>query len=267
MKNQKKIISVVMLSVLLVLAMGGCAMISDTEITRTDSSQTSMTAAHTEDQNITVGNAEDNDTAAENAADDYLAVLTENKPFIYYPADLTESRQFLYYADQEAAEPMKLSGILDVFNPDDDFTQIYEFAVLDLDTDGENEVLLKVISVAGDSGGYMILRRQSGEVHGYTGNYKEFMNLKTDGTFRYITLARPDDGIGTVRFYEKGYRIISLAGSETSEDLETTTYQVDQKSVTKEEYFAAVERHDAKTDAVWHRFTDENIYALFSSSL
>lgn len=184
----------------------------------------------------------------EEAADDYRAVMTDRKQIDYYAQDSSR------------AEPVNLTEILDLFSPDSSFVQIYEFAALDLDGDKEAEVILHITDVAGDMGGFMILKRADGRVRGYQEHYKSISSLKTDGTFIYMALARPDTGIGTVRFQDNSCRIELPARSETSEDFQTVTYKEDGIQISEEQYQEVLERHKQKPDAAWYRFTEENIY-------
>lgn len=198
------------------------------------------------------------------AEDSYLAVLTGKEQFLYYADDT-----FIPHETSNAAtaEPMDVADIPGIFSPDSSYAGIERFTVTDLDGDGQKEVLLQITDVAGDAGGYMILRHEGSEIHGYRAYYKDFESLKTDGTFFYPPIpAMPDDGIGAVRFHENGYSILPLACSETSEDFKTVAYKVGQKPASEEEYLAAREEHEEKTDTVWYGFTEETIQKAFSSS-
>lgn len=75
------------------------------------------------------------------------------------------------------------------------------FAVLDLDGDGEEEVILWIVVNDALDYGFEILRYQEGTVCGYTLGYREFMQLKSDGTFIYSG-GYADWGIAKLRFSE-----------------------------------------------------------------
>ncbi len=192
----------------------------------------------------------------QSAADDYRAVLTSRKQIDYY-----DKEQYGGQQDKDSAKQLNLTEILDLFSPDSSFVQISEFAVVDFDGDEEAEVLLHITDVAGDLGGFAVLRRLDGRVQGYPEHYKCISNLKTDGTFSYMPLAGPDDGIGSVRFQDYGCSIELSARSETSEDFKTVTYWEGGRTVSAEQYEEVLKRQSQKPDAAWYKFTEENIYS------
>ncbi len=287
---RKKGVSAALFSALLLLAAGGCASVANVQADTADNSKMqteneTQTKKETQTQNdtqVTKETQTKNKTQMENktqtekqvqaagqeqgreqsagqqqttrqqdaAADDYYAVLTGQK-------------QLQYYSQQsDLVKTVDIVHVPDLFSPSSENAKIDGFAVIDMDGDGEQEVLLQITDVAGDMGGYLLLRREQGEVHGYDGSYKTFNMLKADGTFTYISLAVPDTGIGSVRFHDKGYSILPLADRHTSEDFETVTYEVGQQQATLEEYEDAMERQKEKTDAPWYPFSDEMIQKL-----
>ncbi len=190
---------------------------------------------------------------------DTQQIMEVKTDFDAYEAVMNGKEQFLYFADgEDKAQSMNLMGVLDVFPPvGSAYKEIAGFAVVDLDGDGEQEVVLQITDVGADGGGFLILRCKDEQIHGYTANYKTFSELKTDGTFAYISLARPDDGLGTIRFREKGYDMIPFACSKTSYDLKTVTYQKGQKRISEEAYLDLKKQHQAKTDVVWHPWNQD----------
>lgn len=258
---RKKGICAALLSIFPVLAVAGCAMISGTGGNFKDA--VFIESPDGTDMDAENGNGSDNDAeteenpeqkeaGAETAAEDYLAVLTGAKQFLYYEQG------------KDTAQSVSTADIPALFSPQSSYAEINEFAVVDLDGSGEPEVILHITDVAGDMGGFLILKRQNGEVHGYFAHYKAVSSLKTDGTFLYMSLARPDSGIGTIQFHETGYTVVPLACSKTEEDNHTTVYMEGQKEVSEEEYLAAKEQHDKKTNAVWYWFARENIQDVFT---
>lgn len=279
-KYRKKGLSAVFLSVIPILTVAGCAMISgtgrygsDREAAFTKSPDESQNTGNmgqsdgdpkntqgqdagtknTQSQGSGMENAQGQSSVEETAAETYLAVLTGKK-------------QFLYYAeDNDKAQPMGIADVPAFFSPDSSYAKIDEFAAADLDGEGEPEILLHVTDVAGDMGGFLILRRQDGAVHGYSAHYKAVSSLKTDGTFVFMSLAKPDSGIGKMQFHENGYTIIPLACSKTEDDNHTTVYLAGQKQISEEDYLTEIEKHNEKSDVVWYEFTDEAIQAVLST--
>lgn len=73
-------------------------------------------------------------------------------------AVLLGDAQFLYVSDGNT-EAIGITDIPPLFDADDPYMKIWNFSVVDLDRDGEEEVILFVIGVAGDMGGKMILHQ------------------------------------------------------------------------------------------------------------
>ena len=239
-RYQKKGKKAVLCTLPVMLAVSGCAVISDVRIGKMNDAPAHISQESAENQSM------DTDTD-----DRYLSVFREKEPFLYYAQG------------QNTAESMKLTDILDVFSKDSSLTKIDRFAVVDLDGDGSDEIVMQIADVGMDMGGFLILRQEHGNVLGYPANYKMITSLKKDGTFVYISPARPDDGIGTIQFHENGYEMLSLAGSETDEENQSTVYYSDQKPVSGEEYLAVRQQQESKTDAAWYPFTEEGMRQAF----
>lgn len=175
---------------------------------------------------------------------------------------LLGEREFLYVSG-EPAQPKTIADVPALFDPDDDYMRIWDFAVQDLDGDGSAEVVLSVQGISGDTGGHLILHRIGGKVCGYRLSNRAFSWLKADGTFNY------SDPSGVV---EGGICFIN-GFTETGCATEKITYGrgpyigwdtfvVDYRPATEREYFAAINTQNNKPDAVWYEFTEENIRAV-----
>lgn len=259
----KKGVCALLLSIIPMLAVAGCAMISSAGISGADRGQEIIFTESPDDSFLESGNMNHSNTDTESEESQETGIKTAVEDYL---AVLTGKNKVLYYAEGEnTAQGMDIEEIPAFFSPDSDYAEIDEFAVIDLDGDGDAEVLVHISDVAGDLGGFMILKRQDGEVHGYSAHYKAISSLKTDGTFVFVSLARPDDGIGTIRFHETGYTVIPLVCSETEEDNHTTVYLKGGKQISEEEFLAEKEQNNTKPDVVWHRFTDENVLSVLSA--
>lgn len=237
----------VLLSMLLGLAAGGCALISDADISRPGQNQTAVSVSDSGDAVSDTGNG----------MDLYRDVLSGVEPFQYVPGK---------GVGDQLIKTVGISSVPGIFSPDSSYASIWRFTVLDLDGDGKEEVVLQVTDVGGDMGGYMILHQQAGIVYGYAGNYRIFENLKSDGTYMYTNLTVTERGIGKIlRFSEEGYTAKPIMYEAADDGWQSVTYYNGQKMVAAEDYEREERRQGAKPDAVWHDFTDDGIKEAFSS--
>lgn len=138
-----------------------------------------------------------------------------------------------------------------------------KFAMIDLDGDGGDEIVLWLQNGMNDCG-FEILHEQNGETYGYTMWYRAFMELKADGTFIFSGGAA-DSGIGRMAFSEAGYSINPQAYSQSGYDSDnelTVQYFMNDESCSEDEFYDALNVQDRKEDAEWHDLSDSNINAL-----
>lgn len=168
--------------------------------------------------------------------------------------------EFLFVSDG-TAEPKTMEDVPALFDPDNAYdTKIWDFAALDLDGDGQNEVILSVSGVAGDMGGKLILHQIEDQIYGYQTDSRTLTSLKADGTGSYSDpTGTAEIGICTVSsFTTTGYTLKKISyGIGTYQGL--TEFVVNEQPATESEYLSAIEQQEKKTDAVWHEFTSENI--------
>ena len=162
------------------------------------------------------------------------------------------------FYDTTGAKNMKLEQL----SIDDDTPlRVQKFAVLDLDGDSVQEVVLSLGLEVNENYGFQVLRYQDGAVYGYQMYYRAFKELKADGTFAWSGGAA-DNGFGTAVFTKEGYTVTNIAYSESEGNVNgylAISYYVEGKKVTEQEHHAAWERQNAKPYAVWYDFTDANI--------
>lgn len=120
-----------------------------------------------------------------------------------------------------------------------------KFTVIDLDGDGEDEVVLWIQLNGITDYGFEILHFQEGAVYGYTLPYRTFFNLKSDGTFSFSGNAA-DSGIGKLRFSVDGYAI---------ENIMNEAYP--------EETSAVMNQQEAKTDVTWYDLSVDGVNRAF----
>lgn len=139
--------------------------------------------------------------------------------------------------------------------------QPVRFTVLDLDGDGFTEVILEV----SEPEAYIILTGY-GAVFATEWPYRGLMKLKDDGTFSYSSGAM-DNGVASLTMQGYGdseeYGYLPLAESRTEED-GSVTYWLDGGAEQTDEagYQAFLAEQDAKLDALWYDYTEENVRML-----
>ena len=133
----------------------------------------------------------------------------------------------------------------------------FKLALLDLDRDGANELVLWPMGENDDTvvyqTGYVILRQEGDTVRGYTPGWRTMGNLKADGTFHWSGSAS-EHGTGTMSF--NGMDNPTESFTFCNMDSGTAFYVVDNRSATQEEFDAAIAAQDAKPEPVWYVFQD-----------
>lgn len=169
-----------------------------------------------------------------------------------------------FYCSEGKAEAVDITGVPALFDADDPFMGIFDFSVVDLDRDGEDEVILYVISAAGDMGGKMILHQIGHEVYGYSADNRSLVELKTDGTYDYSDpTGLAEAGIAAVAgFSGDGYTTDKIAYA-TGDYEGWDSFAVGCQPAMEEEYRDMVSRQKEKQNAERYAFTDENIEAVF----
>lgn len=152
-----------------------------------------------------------------------------------------------------------------IFSPDSEYARLERFAVLDLDGDGAQELVLQSMDVAGDMSGYVVLRMQQGEVYGFTSDWRSFWSLKADGSFEYSSPTGSEWGVCTVQFADGAMqRGLPLFCGRANDTFEETAYMVNGQAACEDDY-AAAEAQAAKPDAAWYPFDEEGIRQALSS--
>lgn len=128
---------------------------------------------------------------------------------------------------------------------------IKSFALLDLDGDGADELVLG-IDFSGEEE-YVILTCHDGAVYANQIVYRGFLLPKADGTFEWSNGAF-DNGASRTRF-ENGVLVYDdfAAMSEGSEG--NTVYTLNGESVDENAYNTFLEEQTAKDDLAWTEFT------------
>lgn len=185
------------------------------------------------------------------AEDNYKAVLLNNGDFI--STDIQNKK-------------ISLTNIKEVVTDDDSITvAATKFAVMDLDNDGQNEIVLWIQINDISDYGFEILRYQEGAVYGYTLQYREFMDLKTDGTFIFSEGAA-DLGIGKLSFSGNGCVIDKLYYSESQYDSNNeleVQYIANGTLYSEEEFNNDMSHQEEKSNVTWYDLTPGNVESAF----
>lgn len=169
-----------------------------------------------------------------------------------------------YCCSDGNVEAVAVTEVPALFDAEDPYMKIWEFAVVDLNGDGEEEVILSAFGAAGDMGGKVILHRIDDKVYGYITDSRTLVDLKTDGTYSYSDSTGVNEaGIATVtNFSETGYTADKITYA-------TGTYEgwngftVDHQTATEEAWLDAVSLQEQKQNTEWHEFNRENINTMF----
>lgn len=183
--------------------------------------------------------------------DSFQSVLRGDKDFTC--TDLADKR-------------LNIEEIGQAVTDDDSVTVSAEkFTVIDLDDDGEKEMVLWLQINNISDYGFEVLHAQGGEIYGYTLSYREFMNLKTDGTFTFSGGAA-DLGIGKMIFSGMEYNIDKQVYSSSEYDAENeliVQYFTDGVSCSADEFDEAMDSQEQKADVKWYDLSEENIGIVF----
>lgn len=169
--------------------------------------------------------------------------------------DVLKGKQLFYYATNDGSDfaSVNIADIPSLFNPDDAYMAIQNYAMIDLDGDGSEEAVVFVCGVTGDTGGYLVLHSSDDHVYGYRTDYRTFENLKTDGTFIYSDDLGSKEGVATIGFTQDGLVITDVL-SATGQAYTMDNFMISGKKATQEEYNAEKENQDLKNNVEWHEY-------------
>ena len=187
-----------------------------------------------------------------------------------YRSVLLGKSQFILIQD-EAGYLYSIEDVPALICGDDPYARIWIFAVVDMDGDGTDEVMVQACGVAGDSSGYLLLRQENGVVYGTIFNAHNnwsnrwFWNLKADGTFACSDILDSWSSISKLYFTAGGGTgVYGLTVIRNNPDYDLGSIMAIQNEVTREEdWLAALESQEKKPDAVWYDFNEENITAVW----
>lgn len=181
---------------------------------------------------------------------------SSENPFLAYKNVLQSKAEFITTSYAETGtKTIYLNQLLD--NGFDSF-KLLNFAVLDMDGDEIPEVVIQYC-LARDNPypDYVeVLHYSNGTVFGYNFSYRGLYCLKNDGTFHWSNGA-DDNGYSKLRFTSNNCEYDVIGYCKPS--LPTSSYIIDEQTVTESVYHTFIENQDHKEDAIWYDFTEENI--------
>ena len=128
---------------------------------------------------------------------------------------------------------------------------ITRFALLDMDGDGADELVLD-IGFSGEEE-YVILACYDGAVYANQVVYRGFLSPKADGTFEWSNGAF-DNGASRARF-ENGVLVYDDFAAMSEDSDGNTVYTLNGESVDETAYDAFLDEQAAKDDLAWTEFT------------
>ncbi len=126
---------------------------------------------------------------------------------------------------------------------------VSKYSVIDLNGDGASELVLWLNRGTNEYVGFLVLYDENTTVYTHLLYYRQFSNLKEDGTFGFSG-GVSNHGIGRIDFEGDKYTIRSLAYCESA-DNQNVSYFVDNKAVTKAAFEAYQSAQNSKPDAIW----------------
>lgn len=170
-------------------------------------------------------------------------------------AVLHHGAQFLYLHDDKESS-MELRDVPSFLDPDDDYgLALQSYSLTDLDGDGVSEAVIPIFGIAGDQSRFLVLHEIGEWVYGYFFSYRDFEDLKADGTYHYSDpTGTREQGICRITgFTEKDCIIDKITyGTGTYEGL--TEFVVEYQPATEEAFLDALSLQSEKTGAAWYAF-------------
>lgn len=224
------------------------------------------------DLNTTNPSSEDNSNTQTNDSGTDISNDTQNGTIKNPPEQSLEEKNYKsillgkssFICTDLANKSLNISEIGQAVTDDDSVTvSATKFAIIDIDGDGEDEIILWLQINGISDYGFEILHYQNGEIYGYTLPYRAFMNLKTDGTFLFSSGAA-DFGIGKMFFSETEYSVSAQTYTQSRYDSNnelTIQYFIHDESCSEDEFNDVINGQEQKADVEWYDLSENNINA------
>lgn len=175
--------------------------------------------------------------------------------YLAYQDVLNGLTGFIFVEDGEP-ERKTAADINALIDPYDSYMRIARYALVDMDGDGEDEIVLCGCGESGDMGGYLIFHRMAGQVYGFKLRRWDMSDLKADGTWEYADPTGASElGVRWTTFTRAGMAVRTMASASSPDNGESWGgYTVGGKAASKADYDSFMARQRAKEDAVWNDF-------------
>lgn len=161
----------------------------------------------------------------------------------------------IYDSDRNIGE---LADVLFNGYPPENLGLTFKLALLDLNRDGGNELVIFPQGSYDDTLiyqiGYLILQRVGDTVQGYNPSWRSIGDLKADGTFDWSSSAF-NWGTGSARFDDGMLEVAQITWCDNPNE-DDDNYFVDGLKATREEFFAAYDFQAAKLEPNWYTYAD-----------
>ena len=137
---------------------------------------------------------------------------------------------------------------------------IKSFALLDLDGDGADELVLDIDFSGNEE--YVILTCYDGAVYANQVVYRGFLSPKADGTFEWSNGAF-DNGVSRARF-ENGVLVYEDFASMSEGSDGNTVYTLNGENVDEATYSTFLDEQAAKEDLAWTEFSVDAVSAALA---
>ena len=129
-----------------------------------------------------------------------------------------------------------------------------KYSFVDLDEDATEEMIIWLFRGTNEYRGFLILRINNDDVYAYELSYRNFYELKEDGTFMYSSSAS-DYGIGKINFVDATYTIIPIVYCKSTDGDHKTHYYIDNSSISKKDFDNYIMEQNKKVATNWAEFT------------
>ncbi len=144
----------------------------------------------------------------------------------------------------------------------DELMDFYYFTPIDLDGDGVGEIVLWEQWKEDLDFGYLILRVRDGRVDGYPMGFRNFIALRSDGTYGFASGAG-DTGYARMRFDQSGEMLEEILASETmyydvaaGEEEPVWEFRLHGEKVSEEAYRSAMAEWDSRERVMNYTFNE-----------
>ena len=190
--------------------------------------------------------ATDNEESLSGKIREYNIQLDRNSPFY---SVLFESGTFLC-ADQGSnnGKRLKITEVGHMVSQEGFFIDVLRYALVDIDKDGEKELLLDLDHYNGT----VILKASDDEICGYYLWYRWMKNIKDTGDFWMS--GGMAGGTGKISFLKTGYETENVLYYEVKEFENRIAYTYNGVSITEEEYQQRLAAFEALPEPEWFEY-------------